>query len=281
MSENNLTTYELDCIRFYMGDPEIVNRGDFCGGPKAYNTINALLHDGIQNEIDKISEGKKIEIYDAKHLKSYMSLIATIYLAMKKYSQINQNAHLTTHRVDRFSEIPGLMERKRIEGFYSTCKWGYLEEYANTKANIVLLEIVREKNVPYLDFECLFAEYYAKPQEAEILLPFDTGVKSIEQVPLTEKEKKIYRDVNGEVPIGKYRIFLEKEKCMTALESVDDRKDSCGIFADEVIGHVQNCLKKLSESRVLDEKEFQFYTEWKKNVKQYIVKMIEEKQYAF
>ena len=65
MNENNLTTYELDCIRFYMGDPEIVNRGDFRGGPKAYNTINAFLHDGIQNEIDKVSEGKMIEIYDA------------------------------------------------------------------------------------------------------------------------------------------------------------------------------------------------------------------------
>ena len=279
MSENNLTTYELDCIRFYMGDPEIVNRGDFRGGPKAYNTINALLHDGIQNEMDKINEGKKIEIYDAKHLKSYMSLIATIYLAMEKYSRTNQNTRLITYRVDRFSEIAGLMEQKRIEGFYSTCKWGFLKEYANTKANIVLLEIVREKNVPYLDFECLFAEYYAKPQEAEILLPFDAGVKSIEKVTLTEEEKKTYRDVNGEEPRGKYRIFLEEEK--VSLDTVDYKMNTCGIIEDEVIGRVQNCLKKLSEHRVLNKEEFQFYTDWKKKLKQYICKMIGGKCYAF
>lgn len=278
MNENNLTIYELDCIRFYMGDPKIVNRGDFRGGPKAYNTINALLHDGIQNEMDKINEGKKIDIYDVEHLKSYISLIATIYLAMEKYSKMNQNPHLTTYRVDRFSEIAGLMEQKRIEGFYSTCKWGFLKEYANTKANVVLLEIVREKNVPYLDFECLFAEYYAKPQEAEILLPFDAGVKCIEQATLTEEEKKTYRDVNGEEPRGKYRIFLGEEKVL--LDEVDYKMDACGIIEDEVVVRVQNCLEKLSEHRVLNKEEFQFYTDWKKKLKQYICKMIEEKCYA-
>ena len=70
-----LTDFELDCIRFYMGDPEIVARGDFLGGPKAYNTINALLHEGIVNELDKIADGKPIEVLNQKHLKQIMNQI--------------------------------------------------------------------------------------------------------------------------------------------------------------------------------------------------------------
>ena len=276
MKENILTEYELDCIRFYMGDPEIVERGDFRGGPKAYNTINALLHDGIQNEIDKITEGKVIEIYDAQHVKSYLSLIVAIYLAMEKYRQCTENIHLTTYRVDRFSEISGLNEKKKIEGFYSTCKWGYLSEYANTKANVVLLEIVRDRGVPYLDFECLFQEYYAKPQEAEILLPFDARVKSIEKIPLTAEEQIIYRDVNGKAPVGKYRIALAEESLKNTLDVVADEKDISGILEDEVIAHVKKCLEKLSKYRILDKEDFHFYTEWKKKLKQYVCKKIEE-----
>ena len=70
-----LTRHELNCIRFYMGDEKIVNSGYFKGGPKAYNTINALLHDGIWDEVDKLKEGKVIELYDVEHLKSYLDLI--------------------------------------------------------------------------------------------------------------------------------------------------------------------------------------------------------------
>lgn len=284
MLKNELSAYELDCIRFYMGDPEIVNRGDFRGGPKAYNTINALLHDGIQNEIDKMSEGKRIEIFDAEHLKSYMSLIAAIYVAMQKYSQSHENRHLTTYRVDRFSEIAGLKEKKRIEGFYSTCKWGYLSEYANTKANVVLLEIVREENIPYLDFESLFAKYYAKPQEAEILLPFDAKVKKVEEVPLTEEEKILYQDIHGEPPIGKFKVRLEYNDSLElkkswTLDAWEDLQHE--ILSSETIMCVQNCLKHLNECKQLEKEELKFYTDWKQKIKLYIAKMIEERAYAF
>ena len=133
--------------------------------------------------------------------------------------------------------------------------------------------------MPYLDFECLFAEYYAKPQEAEILLPFDAGVKSIEQVTLTEEEKKTYRDVNGEEPRGKYRIYLGEEKVL--LDEVDYKTEICGILEDEIIVRVQNCLKKLNESKDLNKEDIQFYAEWKQKLKQYIGKTIDEMKISF
>ena len=47
-----MTEKELNAILFYMGDLETVDKQIYRGGNKAYNTINALLHKGIQNEID-------------------------------------------------------------------------------------------------------------------------------------------------------------------------------------------------------------------------------------
>lgn len=45
-------------------------------------------------------------------------------------------------------------------------------EYTATNADIIMLEI--ERDVPYLDFEELFEESYAKPEEAEIHLRKNT-----------------------------------------------------------------------------------------------------------
>ena len=106
-------------------------------------------------------------------------------------------------------------------------------------------------------------------------MPFDTSVKSIEQVPLTEEEKKIYRDVNGKEPMGKYRIFLSEDRKAFTGDVVDFKKNKCGILEDEVILRVQNCLKQLSKCNALEKEEVQFYIGWKKKVKQYIGETIE------
>ena len=76
----SLKNNALDCIRFYMGDPSVLDK--FRGGCKAYNTINVLLHSGIQNELDLLNEGRIVEIYDLDHLKQYMDVIVSIYQSM-------------------------------------------------------------------------------------------------------------------------------------------------------------------------------------------------------
>ncbi len=333
-----LTEYELDCIRFYMGDPEIVNRGDFRGGPKAYNTINALLHDGIQNELDKIRDKKPIEILDGEHLRNYVDLIGTIYGAMQKrvscgaklcedascrevlcedtscrevlcedvsYREVlcedvscrdvlcenlscRDTNVLTTYRVDRLSEIAPLQQKRRIEGFYSTCKRGYLSEYANTKTNVVLLEITRDADVPYLDFEELFEGYYAKPQEAEILLSFDARVTAVEEMELTDEERALYRDADGQEPRGKYRVLLSKnvELCAensndlckkdkfegVALELASEPVTWAELSSKETIVRIQKCFLELRRYRTLTAKDLEFYTNWKQKLKVYIIK---------
>ena len=256
-----LTDFELDCIRFYMGDPEIVARGDYLGGPKAYNTINALLHEGIVNELDKIADGKPIEVLNQKHLKQMIILIQTIDDAMKKVK--NSKSPLVTYRVDRISEIESIKERKRIEGFYSTCKAGFLSEYAKTKQNVVLMEIEREPDVPFLDFEELFQNRYAKKEEAEILLPFDCEVKQLRQLKCSAEEKERYRDLNGNVPCGKYALLIGKRK----EDSQTEKKSLEELVKEDNAQKINQLLQKLTKGKALNEEEKQFYVNWKKELK--------------
>lgn len=268
-----MTNYELDCIRFYMGDPEIAGNNGFRGGVQAYNTINALLHEGIQNELDKMKDGKPIEILDAQHLETYVSVIASIYLTMEKQSPKYRGTELRTYRVDRFSEIAAMQERKRIEGFCSTCKCGYLKAYASTKTDIVLMEIEREYTMPYLDFEDVFGKGYIKSGESEVLLPFDAKVKKIEERPMMSIEKQCLLDANQQPPKGKFRIFLEAG----TLDIGEITGGENRIYEGDVLEHVQDCLRKMSAAGRLEAEDLQFYTDWKKQVKNHIIERIKNK----
>ena len=257
----SLKNKELDCIRFYMGDPNVQDK--FRGGLKAYNTINALLHKGIQNELDLISENRVIEIYDQNHLKQYLDLIISIYQSMIHYVKEYENKHFITYKIDRYSTILQMKESNRIEGFFSTCKYGYLEEYAHIKKDVVLLEIIRDQNIPYLDFECLFKDKYAKKDEAEILIPFNTKISLIEEIELSDDEKNKYLDMNGRVPIGKYRIHLINEDINT------QRIEESEILKDVEL--VQSCISNLLKYNELNQEDLGFYTKWKDNLRNYLL----------
>lgn len=255
----------LDCIRFYMGDSEIVCRGDFRGGGKAHNTINALLNHGIQNELDKLREGRVLEIYDRAHLLQYLQVIAAIDRAMR-CTQASA-VQTVTWRVDRLSAVHALMVQGETEGFYSTCKRGFLPEYAHTKADVALLEIVRSPEVPCLDFELLFGSDYAKPEEAEILLPFGAVVRRTEELPLTPAEQHQYTDLHGQPPKGKYRLYLDAPHITDVHENPEALRNA--IASEDVVRRVQHCLALLRDTRVLPPDELSFYCEWKDCIRRF------------
>ena len=276
--KSEITKTELECIRFYMGDSEIVNKGIFKGGLKAYNTINALLHLGEGNEIEKIAEGKEIKLEDTDHVKSYIYLIVHILFAMEKYKNANKNENrkLITYRIDRASAVDHMKHNKFVQGFYSTCKWGFLEEYAHSKENIILLEIHRDENVPYLDFEKIFESFYAKPQEAEILLPFHTRIKSVNEIQMSNEEKEKYVDKNGNPPIGKYAVTLvsgyNDEDTDASYSDIQDVYNE--ITSEETVAYIKKCINILMKKEVLSDEDKKFYCEWKKKFHSYVKKAL-------
>ena len=262
---HKLSQQQLDCIRFYMGDLEIVNQGCFLGGPKAYNTMNALVSKGLHDEVNKIKEGRTIELINVEHVKQYLDMIYEIALAMQVYRTQNVSRSLITYRIDRKSSVEALLQSKELEGFYSTCKYGYLEEYAKIKEDVVLFEIHRDQEVPYLDFEQIFAGYYAKPQEAEILLPFGCVVESMEQVALSEDEKCRYVDMHGKPPVAKWRLQIRKPEYKVCTE------DLYSMLVDEkTVLRVQSCLQVLMKKDTLSKEDETFYLAWKEKVSRYL-----------
>lgn len=275
-----ITAEELMSVRFYMGDAQVVESGRFKGGPEAYNTINALLHPGTGNEKDKAMEGREIMLEDADHLKSYLQLILDIYSAMEKY----RRAHLTeadekqlTYRIDRAASLIRFEQDKhRIAGFFSTCKRGFLSEYAAAKAKIVLLEVQRDASVPYLDFEELFGDRYAKPEEAEILLPSGMIIENMEPVELSQQEQESFKDMNGNPPVGKWRLHLSMGQMPElAPETLDELYEK--VTEPAVIEKVKAAMKLLTEGRSLSLEEEQFYCVWKLRLQYYIAGSIREK----
>ncbi len=280
MAYSYLTEDELTAVRFYMGDPLTAQEGPYRGGPKAYNTINALLHPGTYNERDKAKEGRVVELEDADQLKSYIRLIVLIYKAMVKYRDFERTedgraggtaAGRTLFRIDRVSSLEHFMEGgRRIAGFFSTCKRGFLPQYARSKSGIVLLEAVCECSVPYLDFEDIFKDYYAKPEEAEIMLPFGAVIKSCVNLPLTDEEKEIYTDINGQPAKGKCRLKLSAPVVENGIPAMERDRLYRLVSGDDTVSRIRKSMEIMSLGRSLTEEDENFYCQWKQRLLRYI-----------
>ena len=267
-----MTDKELNAILFYMGDQEIVDKQIYRGGNKAYNTINALLHKGIQNEIDLFKENRNVEIYDSEHLKSIIEIILDIYNAMMKNKQSNE--YLTTYKIDRNSTIENLKKNYIIEGFFSTCKYGYLEEYAHIKKDVILLEIRRNIDVPALDFEEIFKDKYSKSNESEILIPFNTIIDSIEEVELTQNEINRYTDMENKAPVGKYILTLSKPNFN---HDTYARINYNILISNETVNRIKKCLLEIKNTYSLNDEDLEFYCNFKDKLHSYIRKEIIKK----
>lgn len=262
-----LTKDMTEAIRFYMGDPKVCEAGLWRGGPEAYNTINALLHPGTGNEEDKAREGRVMEIYDGAHMESYIRLILQVLAGMALYlEQAGDQAPTLSYRIDRASSLNRFREDGGvISGFFSTCRWGFLPAYAHKKAGIVLLEVERERQLPFLDFSTLFGDLYAKPEEAEILLPFGSVIEEMHPVPLTEEEKGLYTDFHGMAPEGKWHLRLGPgiypevpEDHLKALRA--------GLTDESMVRRVSGCLQVLTSGRPLDQESKAFYCAYKEKL---------------
>lgn len=263
---NTITIKELNAIKFYLGDKKTVEELIYRGGLKAYNTINALLNLGTRNEEDKAKEKKVIEIYDVEHLKSYIDLIINIFEAAIKYrNSVNYDEYRSTsYRVDRLSSFQTFINNKdhKIEGFFSTCKNRLLPQYANSKQDIVLIEIIRDSSVPYLDFQDLFKFSYSKPEEAEILIPFGTRIAHYEEIKLSELEKKEYKDRNGNPPKHKFIVKLTQGKYEKKSPEMEMYYYNY-LTSKEQLTHIINSMKLLSNGEKLSNYEQDNYLKWK------------------
>lgn len=161
---NKLTSAEISAIRYYIGD--VTGRDAFYGDPKAYVTINSLFFPGIATERARAAEGKALNpaiIADEERL---LGFFADMFSAFRK---CRAGVGQRTFRVERYSDYCLIKERGAAVSFTSTSKAGFLKEYRD-RLGIALMKVNISPGTPCIDIGAEL-DRYAKPDEAEILLP--------------------------------------------------------------------------------------------------------------
>lgn len=219
----------------------------------AYATINALLYEGLQNELEKKSEGKIIFLEDEQTLQKYFEIIMLMYSAMyKKLKMEPFRSSIRTKRVERMSTFKEYSNKRVIPSNLSTTKSDFLMEYAKTKKSPVLLELELFPDVLYVDMGEILGASYEKVDEAEVLIAPFTQIVEVYSLPSLE--------------IPKYELILRKSN-LSAIDSLElemSRKEIFENFADCKSIMDKICLYQLTPM------EIQRYCIWKKNIIRYL-----------
>ena len=250
------TDSEIQAVRYYIGDVQGLPQDGFWNDPKAYCLLNALFFPELKAESARIAEGKKLNTEILKDIPRLRKFYQDFFSVFRKTEaeQIYQ-----TYRVERFSDYEFMRTAGKTISFTSTSTAGFLKAYQDRKG-IALLKFQIPVHTPCIDMQKFF-QTYAKPEEAEILLPPELKLQ-FEVLELSESEKTIL-DADGNPPLiscavtvsGKNKPFVPEQ------EKISESGAVSGIKA----------IQAFQANTIPDSKDIQQYSVWKK---QFISKIL-------
>ena len=175
-----LNEKEIRALRFYIGD--VSGSDPFFGDPKAYIVLNSLFFPDISSERARAAEGKLLNpaiIADTERLTGFFS---DLFSAFRKSISAEDTV---THRVERYSDYQLCREKAQTVSFTSTSKNGFLSAYRD-RLGIALMELHIPAGSLCIDVGAALP-HYAKPEEAEVLLPPFTKLTLSEAAPAGEE----------------------------------------------------------------------------------------------
>ena len=188
----NYTAEEIQAVRYYIGDVKNLPEDGFWNDPKAYCLLNALFFPALFSENARIKEGKILNSEILADVPRLTAFFEHLFSAFRKSEQ-----HYLTYRVERYSDFMMMKQNHRTISFTSTSKAGFLKAYQDRKG-IALLKFQIPENTLCIDMQKFF-QNYAKPEEAEILLPPWLNLQ-FEDLELTDSEQRIL-DADGNPPV--------------------------------------------------------------------------------
>ena len=137
--------------------------------------------------------------------------------------------------------------------FTSTSIGGFLDAYRDRKG-ITLIKFSIPENVSCIDVAEVL-DFYAKPDEKEVLLPPFMRL-NLTEIPLTTAELSI-TDSDGKSPVNSY----------IAVCSPIDIKERTGNISDNTgAGAGQRIYNALNNGLIPDKHDVETYTNWKRNL---------------
>lgn len=215
-----LTESQRRAIRWYIGD--VAGDDPFWGDPKAYVTVNALFFPGIDAEKARAAEGKRLNpaiLEDADRLAHTLGSLMSAFTPLAE--------PICTYRVERYADYTVMRDNgSRTCSFTSTSTAGFLSAYQD-RVGIALMRFALPAGTPCIDMSRVLDDY-AKPEEAEILLPPGLGLQLTEAAP-DPAEMQIL-DAKGNPPAVSVTAVPDSEKPVSVpVESVPDACRLAGI----------------------------------------------------
>lgn len=263
---------DKDYLRLYTGDVYTRNKQGYVsnkksthpifGDEKLYQTLNALMFDGIENEFSRVKEGKKLNIQLIKNPEIIIDIFKGIY---KEIIACNTPKISKTYRIDRLCAVEQL-QKGYTRSFLSTSKRQYNMEFSD-KDGIVLFEVTFEEKSIYGDLQKILKNEYWLSEEEEILIPPFTPIECTVEY---ENINNDILDFNREKPkaVGKIKVKKHMDT-IPLLCSTEKSKMFETITCEGVLVKICNVINQLNEQ----EKslyDMQIYCEWKAILQKYI-----------
>ena len=184
-----LNASEISAVKYYIGDA----KGDdpFWGDGKAYLVLNSLFYPDIVTEQARTAEGKRLNPVILEDVPRLLSVLSNLFSA----SEYGRSAPAQiAYRVERYSDYLINVKAGKTISFTSTSTAGFLKDYSDRKG-IALMKFHIPEGTPCIPVENAL-DYYAKPNEQEILLPpwlqlqFTECELSAEELQITDSDGK-------------------------------------------------------------------------------------------
>lgn len=243
-----LNSSEKHCLKYYIGD--VSGNNSFWSEPKAYLVLNSLFYDGIETEKARTAEGKFLNPIILDDINRLLDFYDNMFSAFKK---CRAERDVITYRVERYSDFLPIFNKNHTVSFTSTSTDGFLDNYRDRK-EITLIKFFIPESVSCINIAEVL-DFYAKPDEAEILLPPFMHLEIIQTVP-TEKEMKI-TDSDGKSP---------KNACIAvcSYRNDSDIKERSESLSTDGSKAGQRVYDALNNGKIPVAEDVNIYTEWKR-----------------
>ncbi|MDE5737384.1 MAG: hypothetical protein K2H93_03370 [Oscillospiraceae bacterium] len=242
------TEQEINAVKYYIGDCAGFKQDDFWSDTKAYNVINSLFYFGIRTELERVNEGKFLNPAIVSDMERLEKLLDNLLSVCKK----SKNTELIqTYRVERFSDYQAIKQAGKTISFTSTSKNYFLKAYQD-RAGIALMRFVIPVGTPCINMQKFF-DSYAKPEEAEILLPPNLNLQ-IAEIPMTESELTIL-DANHLSPFVSC-VATVQNMIKSDIQEMPELPENSEFLVQKIL----NLLNQHEKISLLD---FKKYSEWK------------------
>ena len=241
-----LNKREKAALRYYIGD--VSGSDPFRSDPKAYLVLNSLFFAGTATERARAAEGKRLNPAILADTDRLTELFADLFSAFRRCAAEEERR---TFRVERWSDYALCRAAGATLSLTSTSTAGFLRYYRD-RLGITLMRFALPKGTPCIDVAAAL-DFYAKPDEAEVLLPPFLRLE-IAEVPVTDDERSIL-DSAGKPPRCSCTATADGiQPCTAAEAELPHGGGQAG----------QRVLAALNAGELPSSEDEELYSQWKK-----------------